>query len=86
MASIPRHRQAWDPRHPDSQKGAHEISKGGKRLQGISIWRTDCQEFESCVKLIKGLAFKSVQYLFRATSCLTLDMLIDMLLLQAYAT
>jgi hypothetical protein len=46
------------PRHPDPQHRAHEIIDQGIRLHGISTWRTDRQDFESCIKQTKALAFK----------------------------
>jgi hypothetical protein len=45
-------------RHPDPQHRAHEIVNQGIGLHGISAWRTGRQDFASCIKRIKALAFK----------------------------
>jgi len=54
----PRRNQAGGPRHPDPQHRADDLIDQGIRLHGISTWRTDRQDFESCIKQIKALAFK----------------------------
>jgi len=58
MHRAPRGIQHRRARHPDPQHRAHEIINQGKRLHGISTWRTDRQQFESRTKQIKALAFK----------------------------
>jgi len=57
----PRRHQARRLRHPDPQHRADDLIDQGIRLHGISTWRTDRQDFESCIKQIKALAFKGVE-------------------------
>jgi hypothetical protein len=58
VARAPRRNQSWGARHPDPQHRADDLIDQGIRLHGISTWRTDRQDFESCIKQIKALAFK----------------------------